>query len=119
VPDAFAFEVLDGAGIPTTGLHSKGWDIFGREDSPRMALVITLCDVAAAQECPYWPSQPATAYWEYPDPAKADGTPDRVLEAYRKTLHAIKQRLELLMNLPEEHLQALVLEESARGFSAV
>jgi arsenate reductase len=50
-----ALQVLAKAGIPTEGLHSKSWDEFGKPQAPVMDLVITVCDNAAGEVCPYWP----------------------------------------------------------------
>ena len=48
----FAIEVLQAAGIATDGLRSKSWDEFSRADAPPLAIVITVCDSAAAEPCP-------------------------------------------------------------------
>ena len=37
---------------------------------------------------------PATAHWGYPDPSEVQGTADERLAAFRRTLHAIRHRLE-------------------------
>lgn len=116
-PNPMALEVLEKAGVSTRGLYSKNWDEFGQPDAPRMDLVITVCDNAAGEACPYWPGQPATAHWGYPDPSEAEGTDEQKLEAFRKTMHAIKRRLELLANLPADRLEKLTLEQSARDLS--
>ncbi|WP_137892175.1 arsenate reductase ArsC [Ramlibacter sp. 2FC] len=113
-PNPLGLQVLQGAGIPTEGLRSKSWDEFAGPDAPPMDLVITVCDSAAGEACPYWPGHPATAHWGYPDPSAGEA-PDAVkLEAFRQTLHAMRRRLELLVNLPAEKLQASRLQDSAR-----
>ena len=114
-PNPLALEVLQNVGIPTTGLHSKSWDAFAADAAPKMDLVITVCDNAAGEVCPYWPGQPATAHWGYPDPSETPGTPDERREAFRLTLLAIKRRLELLAALPPEKLARTLLQDSARA----
>ncbi|PZQ74147.1 MAG: protein-tyrosine-phosphatase [Variovorax paradoxus] len=116
-PNPLALEVLANAGISTSGLRSKSWDEFGRADAPHMDLVITVCDNAAGEVCPYWPGRPATAHWGYPDPSEVDGTHEQRLEAFRQTLHAIRRRLDLLVNLPSASLEKMVLESTARSLS--
>jgi len=116
-PNPLALDVLKGAGISTAGLRSKSWDEFGRTDAPHMDLVITVCDNAAGEACPYWPGHPATAHWGYPDPSEVDGSDEQRLEAFRQTLHAIRRRLELLVNLPPASLEKMVLESTARSLS--
>ena len=117
-PHPLALEVLQRAGISTEGLHSKSWDEFAAPGAPHMDLIITVCDSAAGEVCPIWPGRPASAHWGYADPSAGDA-PDAVKrEAFRQTLHAIKRRLELLLNLPIEKLQQNLLQETARGLSS-
>ena len=82
-----------------------------------MDLVITVCDNAAGEVCPYWPGQPATAHWGYPDPSAGEGTDAQKLEAFRQTLHALKRRLELLVNLPLAKLEKTMLQGAVRELS--
>lgn len=116
-PNPMALQVLANAGIDTTGLASKNWDVFGTPDAPHMHLVITVCDNAAGETCPYWPGQPATAHWGYPDPSEVQGTDEQRLEAFRQTLHAIRRRLELLVNLPLANVDKLMLQKQARDLA--
>ena len=83
-----------------------------------MDLVITVCDNAAGEVCPFWPGQPATAHWGYADPSAIDGTDVQRMEAFRQTLHTIKRRLELLINLPAASVERLMLEKSARDLAS-
>ena len=107
-------QVLKNAGIPTEGLHSKSWDEFGKPDAPHMDLVITVCDNAAGEVCPYWPGQPATAHWGYADPSDTEGSEAQKLEAFRQTLLALNRRLALLVSLPPEKLERTKLQGTAR-----
>lgn len=117
-PHPLGLQVLREAGISTEGLTSKSWDTFALPDAPEMDLVITVCDNAAGEVCPFWPGRPATAHWGYPDPSAVQGTPAQQLEAFRQTLHAIRHRLELLLNLPAESLAPLMLQTRARELAA-
>lgn len=116
-PNPLGLQVLQQSGISTEGLHSKSWDEFGKPDAPHMDLVITVCDNAAGEVCPYWPGQPATAHWGYPDPSAGDGSDDQKLEAFRKTLHALKRRLDILISLPAEKLEKTLIQSTARELS--
>ena len=116
-PNPLGLQVLKNAGIATEGLHSKSWDEFGKADAPHMDLVITVCDNAAGEVCPYWPGQPATAHWGYPDPSAVDGTDAQKLEAFRLTLLAFKRRLELLISLPAAKLEKTMLQRTARDLA--
>jgi protein-tyrosine-phosphatase len=83
-----------------------------------MDLVITVCDNAAGEVCPYWPGQPATAHWGYADPSETQGSEEEKLAAFAQTLHQIKHRLEIFINLPAASLDKLSLQGSARALSA-
>lgn len=116
-PNPLGLKVLQAAGIATEGLRSKSWDEFALPDAPHMDLVITVCDNAAGEQCPYWPGQPATAHWGYADPSAIDGSDERKLEAFRQTLHAIRRRLDLLVNLPAGGVDKLMLQTRARDLA--
>ena len=113
-PNPLGLQVLKNAGIPTEGLRSKSWDEFGQPDAPRMDLVITVCNDAAGEVCPYWPGQPATAHWAYADPSAGEGSEAQKLEAFRQTLLALHRRLTLLVSLPPEKLERAMLQGTAR-----
>jgi protein-tyrosine-phosphatase len=102
------------AGIATEGLHSKSWDVFAASGAPHMDLVVTVCDSAAGEVCPYWPGQPATAHWGYADPSAGDGSDDEKRAAFTQTLHQIRRRLELFTNLPLTSLGKLSIQNEAR-----
>ena len=116
-PNPLGLQVLQKAGISTEGLRSKSWDEFAAADAPHMDLVITVCDNAAGEVCPYWPGQPATAHWGYADPSEVEGDEAKKLEAFRQTLLAIHRRLELLTNLPPEKLERAMVQQSARDLA--
>ena len=113
-PNPLALQVLQNVGIATEGLHSKSWDVFAGPDAPQMNLIITVCDNAAGEVCPVWPGHPATAHWSYADPSDVGGSNAEKLEAFRKTMHAIKRRLELFCSLPDAKLEQALLQSSAR-----
>ena len=119
-PNPIGLEVLKAAGISTEGLRSKSWDEFAKPDAPKMNLVITVCDNAAGEVCPYWPGQPATAHWGYPDPSAGDADDAHKREAFKQTLYALRRRLELLVNLPIANVSSvdrLMLETTARNLA--
>ena len=113
-PHPLGLQVLQSAGIAIDGLRSKNWDEFAVPGAPHMDLIITVCDNAAGEACPYWPGQPATAHWGFADPSAGEGTDAQKLDAFRHTLHAFHQRLSLLINLPADKLAKTLLESTAR-----
>jgi len=118
-PHPLGLQALREAGIATEGLRSKSWDEFAVPGAPQMHLVITVCDNAAGEQCPYWPGHPATAHWGYADPSAIEGTDEEKLEAFRRTLLAIKGRLELLIQSPVAGVERLTLETQARALAKV
>ena len=113
-PHPLGLQVLQKAGVSTEGLRSKSWDEFAAPGAPTMDLIITVCDNAAGEVCPIWPGHPATAHWDFADPSEGDAPDSEKLEAFRQTLHLIKRRLDLLINLPADKLEKAVLQTSAR-----
>jgi protein-tyrosine-phosphatase len=115
-PHPLGLQVLQHAGISTDGLRSKNWDEFALPDAPQMDLIITVCDNAAGEVCPFWPGRPATAHWSYPDPSAGTGTGSDAekAEAFRQTLHALHRRLELLVSLPADKLSTMAIASSAK-----
>ena len=52
-----------------TGFGSKSWTS-SPAPGPRLRVVITVCDSAAAETCPYWPGSPVRVHWGYADPTQ-------------------------------------------------
>ena len=116
-PNSMAIATLQKAGISTDGLSSKSWDVFAVPDAPHMDLVITVCDNAAGEVCPYWPGQPATAHWGYADPSEAVGGEQEKLDAFKQTMHQIRRRLDIFISLPLTNLSKMALENTARDLA--
>lgn len=112
-PHPLGLELLRKAGVSIEGLRSKSWDEFAKPSAPHMDLIVTLCDDAADEVCPVWPGHPATAHWSYADPTLVQGTDAEKAEAFRHAMHLIHQRLEFLINLPEEKLAKAALQTTA------
>jgi protein-tyrosine-phosphatase len=107
----FALELLEKSRIETVGLRSKSWHEFAAAGAPKMNLVFTVCDNAAAEPCPYWPGQPVTAHWGVPDPAAVEGSDEEKRRAFRSALSVLSARINLFINLPVEKLDRLAIKE--------
>jgi protein-tyrosine-phosphatase len=116
-PNPLALQVLEEAGLDTTGLRSKSWDEFLKPGGSTVDVVITVCG-AAEENCPVFPGQPATAHWGYEDPSAGDAPDEAKLLAFRSTLIQIKHRIELFTSLPDASLERLVLEQTVRNLAA-
>ena len=93
-----ALEVLGKAGVDTAYCRSKSWDEFVGDRAPQMRIVITVCDAAAAETCPYWPGSPVQVHWGYADPSSAPEASRAA--AFELTRQAIGYRMLLLLQLP-------------------
>lgn len=51
--------------------------------------VITVCD-NAKERCPYFPTTAQTFHHNFPDPAKATGTEEEIMQQFRNTREMIK-----------------------------
>lgn len=110
----FALALLREQRFPIEGLRSKSWKEFEGDDAPRMDVVFTVCDQAAAEECPYWPGQPITVHWGLPDPAAVEGTDEDKRRAFRDAFLVLKRRIELLASLPMDQLSGVALRDRLR-----
>lgn len=109
----FAVEALHNAGVDTSGYRSKSWDEFSRDGAPPLSIVITVCDSAAAEQCPVFfgsgDAQPVKVHWGYPDPSNAEGGDDGKRRAFELTRQAIGYRMLQLLALPLETLDRKAL----------
>jgi arsenate reductase len=96
----FALEALTNAGIDVEGYRSKSWDEFVGDNAARMRVLITVCDSAAAEQCPYWPGSPVKVHWGYADPSNAPGGDEGKRAAFELTREAIGYRMLQLLELP-------------------
>lgn len=100
----FALDALRNAGVKYDGYRSKSWNEFTEQGAPPLSLVITVCDSAAAEQCPVFvssASQPLKVHWGYPDPSNAAGGDEGKRQAFELTRQAIGYRmLQLLHRLP-------------------
>ena len=52
--------------------------------------VLTVCD-NAKERCPYFPSNAKMFHYNFPDPAKATGTEEQIMQQFRDVRNMIKQ----------------------------
>jgi len=94
----YALQALANVGIDTSQYTSKSWDVFTEPGSPKIDIVITVCDSAAAEQCPYWPGSPVKAHWGYPDPSNE--VEENKPRAFELTRQAIAFKMMQLIQLP-------------------
>lgn len=106
----FALEVLKRNGHDIGDLRSKHVSGFQHPEAPVMDFVFTVCDTAAAEECPPWPGQPITGHWGLPDPVKAQGTDAEKALVFAQTYGALRRRIETFVALPFSALGRMALQ---------
>src|SRR5258706_7082381 len=94
----YALELLAKNGIATAGLRSKSWDDFAQPGAPKMDLVITVCDNAAAEACPFWPGAPMRAHWGIADPAAVEGSDEDKRRAFQSAFAELGARIKRLLD---------------------
>lgn len=104
----FALETLAAHGIVWPDARPKSIeDVTGEP----IDLVITVCD-HAQESCPVFPGARAQVHWGLPDPA--DHTdPDAARRAFNETFDALSRRVDALLALPLESLDAAALRQAA------
>jgi len=113
----FALVALGNAGVDVSGYRSKSWDEFTGSDAPEMRIVITVCDSAASEQCPYWPGSPVKVHWGYPDPSNALGGDEGKRVAFELTRQAIGYRMLQLLQLPFDTLSNAELQTALLAIS--
>ena len=87
-----ALAALAEIGIQHQG-RSKLVDEFRGED---FDLVVTVCD-SAAEECPVWIGKGKRMHYSYPDPAKAQGTDEEIMNAFRTVRDTMEKEMAALL----------------------
>jgi arsenate reductase len=109
-PHPMALSLLRHEGFDTSFARSKSWDEFAAPGAPKLDFVFTVCDNAAAEECPFWPGQPVSAHWGVPDPAAAEGTEAERALAFAESYRMLRNRILAFVALPHGTIDALTLK---------
>ncbi len=109
-----ALATLERLRLPNTGYRSKSWDEFVVPGAPVFDFIFTVCDSAAGEACPLWPSKPVSAHWGVPDPAAVEGTEEQQRKAFQDAAIALHRRIELFLSLPIKSLDAISLQRELR-----
>lgn len=110
----FAIEQVKKTGYPTDKLRSKSWDEFAAPDAPHMDFIITVCDNAAGEECPYWPGHPTSAHWGFEDPAAVEGSDEQKRAAFEKVFKQIVARMNSFVSLPVHMLDKHAIQREMK-----
>ena len=106
----YAVEVLGAHGIAWEGRPPQHIDAVAHQP---WDLVITVCD-HARDACPYLPGVAAQVHWGLPDPAD-EAMPDAARRAFAAAYDALATRVDALLALPLETLDAEALRTRAQA----
>lgn len=102
-PNPHALSLLKDLGYETGSFRSKSWDEFAGPAAPTMDFIITVCDSAAGEACPYWPGHPLVAHWGIPDPAAVEGSDAEKRAAFMEAYRRLSSRISEFVNLDIDH----------------
>jgi len=106
----YAVETLAAHGVQWDGRTPKSIDDVAGE---AFDLVITVCD-NAHEACPYFPGARTQVHWGLPDPAE-ETEPAAARHAFAATFDALSRRVDALLALPLESLDAAALRTAAQA----
>jgi protein-tyrosine-phosphatase len=107
----YALEVANELGYPLDKLRSKSWEEFSSQDAPKVDFIISLYDPSNGEPIPHLPSNPATAFWTFPDPVNLSNDPEIQRRAMRSIMVGLKKRIEIMASLPIEQLDAISIQK--------
>jgi arsenate reductase (thioredoxin) len=113
--NSYAIEQLAAIGYDISSLRSKSWDEFSQDNAPGMDFIITVCDNAAGELCPVWPSQPMVAHWGFEDPAAVQGSDAEKRAAFHDIFRQIERCVAELMALPLAEFDPATILHHMRG----
>ena len=79
-----------------------------------MDFIITVCDNAAGEVCPFWPGHPATAHWSFEDPAAVEGTDEEKRAAFNRIFKQILARMNTFVSLPMHMLDKRAIQREIK-----
>jgi arsenate reductase len=107
-------ELLAELNYETKDLRPKSWDELAAPSSPRLDFVFTVCDQAAAEQCPVWPGQPITAHWGVPDPAAFEGTEEEKRGFFSRIYFELENRIKIFTSLRIDALDSFALQQRVK-----
>jgi arsenate reductase len=93
VINPLAVEVMKEIGIDISRNQTKSvFDLF--KEGKLYTYVITVCDEASAEKCPFFPGITTRLHWSFADPSIFTGTHEEKLEKTRQVREAIRNKIE-------------------------
>lgn len=95
-------------------LYSKSWDEFAKPNSPKMHIIITVCDSAAKEVCPIWPGHPLQVHWGFKDPSVMSADKIEKRKAFDELVKILRVKIEKLVRLPVATMNTINLKFKLR-----
>lgn len=91
-----ALALLATEGIPTEGLHTKGWGEFlAAAAIVKIDVIVTLSEHARLESPAHWPGEPVRVHWPVDDPLSAEKA-DVMEWKFRKCFNTLDARIAAL-----------------------
>jgi protein-tyrosine-phosphatase len=112
-------ELLKELNYETAHLRSKSWDEFATPESPHLDFVFTVCDQAAAEQCPVWPGQPISAHWGVADPAAFEGSIEQKRRFFFRIYSELENRIKIFTSLRIDTLDSFALQRQVQEIGRI
>lgn len=86
-----ALSTLRKNALPIGDFRSKSWDEFKGQE---FDVILTVCDSAAKETCPYFSGEAKRIHWSIPDPAQAKGTDSEIDANFQEVFDLLKYQIE-------------------------
>lgn len=104
-----AVSTLQGLGVDTSTLYSKGSESFA--DNPP-DIVITVCDKAGGEPCPVYFGPAIKSHWGLSDPSDVEGSEEEIQSAFDATVAHIRLRFAVFFCLDFRSLDPVQLKQA-------
>ena len=104
-----AVSTLNGLGVDTSTLYSKGSEHF--HDNPP-DIVITVCDKANGEPCPEFFGPSVKSHWGLSDPSEVQGSDEEIQAAFDATVAHIRKRFAAFFALDHSALSTSELKHA-------
>jgi protein-tyrosine-phosphatase len=111
-----AVSTLQGLGIDTSALYSKGSESF--QDNPP-DILITVCDKAGGEPCPVYFGPAIKSHWGLADPSDIEGSDEDIQAAFDATVAHIRQRFAAFFSLDLDALSPSQLKQALDRIGAL
>jgi arsenate reductase len=108
----YAIELINESNYQGEPLKPKSWDFFSAPSAPKMDFIISLSDKVRGEDVPIWPGSPATAHWDFPDPALISSSNNMEMKsAYVALFKGLQNRIDILAALSFDRLDKIRLQD--------